>query len=163
MTWYLHLQDQPEMGFCGVCSRVLDPTYVKETHLHNTSLLASIISSVIGTRPFCFCRLIPCPTYKTTNSDPNLHFFWLPGFILQRMSQKAVLRIRIRIRRISMFLGIPNRDPLVRYYEVRYWSGSGSGSSSRSFNHQAKIVRKTLIPTVLWVLYEFFVFEKKMM
>jgi hypothetical protein len=31
----------------------------------------------------------------------------------------------------------------------------GSGSSSRSFYHQAKIVRKTLIPTVLWLLLDF--------
>ncbi len=34
---------------------------------------------------------------------------------------------------------------------LRYGSGSGSGS----FYHQAKIVRKTLIPTVLWLLSEF--------
>jgi hypothetical protein len=33
----------------------------------------------------------------------------------------------------------------------RYGSGSGSGS----FYHQAKIVRKTLIPTVLGLLLEF--------
>ncbi len=31
----------------------------------------------------------------------------------------------------------------------------GSGSGSRSFYHQAKIVRKTLIPTVLWLLFYF--------
>ncbi len=37
----------------------------------------------------------------------------------------------------------------------RYWSGSGSGS----FHHQAKIVRKTLNPTVLWLLYDF-IFEE---
>jgi hypothetical protein len=29
--------------------------------------------------------------------------------------------------------------------------GSGSGSRSGSFYHQAKKVRKTLIPTVLWL------------
>ncbi len=35
-------------------------------------------------------------------------------------------------------------------------SGSGSISHrSGSFHHYAKIVRKTLIPTVLWLLYEF--------
>jgi hypothetical protein len=38
--------------------------------------------------------------------------------------------------------------------------GSGAGPSSqrygsRSFYHQAKIVRKTLIPTVLWLLFDF--------
>jgi hypothetical protein len=38
-------------------------------------------------------------------------------------------------------------------------SGSGSisqrhGSGSGSFYHHAKIVRKTLIPTVLWLLFD---------
>jgi hypothetical protein len=33
--------------------------------------------------------------------------------------------------------------------------GSGSQSGSRSFYHQAKIVRKTLIPTVLWLFFDF--------
>ncbi len=34
--------------------------------------------------------------------------------------------------------------------------GSGYGSRSGSFYHQAKIVRKTLIPTVLWLLLDIF-------
>ncbi len=46
----------------------------------------------------------------------------------------AVLRIRIR-----MFLGLPDPDP----FKQRY------GPGSRSFYNQTKIVRKTLIPTVL--------------
>ncbi len=33
--------------------------------------------------------------------------------------------------------------------------GSGSGSGSGSFYHQAKKVRKTLIPTALWLLFDF--------
>jgi hypothetical protein len=40
--------------------------------------------------------------------------------------------------------------------------GSGSISTrygSGSFYHQAKIVRKTLIPTVLWLLYDFLSFK----
>ncbi len=49
------------------------------------------------------------------------------------------IRIRIRIHRIHMFLGLPDPDPLERY------GSSGSGS----FYHHAKIVRKTLIPTIL--------------
>ncbi len=36
-----------------------------------------------------------------------------------------------------------------------YGSGSESGSGSGSLYHQAKIVRKTLIYTVLWLLYDF--------
>jgi hypothetical protein len=46
------------------------------------------------------------------------------------------------------------------------WSGSGSisqrygsGSGFGSFYHQAKIVRKTSIPTVLWILHDFLSLE----
>jgi hypothetical protein len=49
------------------------------------------------------------------------------------ISHQAVLRIRIRIHRIHMFLGLPDPDPLFR---GTYGSGSGS------FYHHAKIVRK---------------------
>jgi hypothetical protein len=53
--------------------------------------------------------------------------------------------LRIRTRRIRMFLGLqdPDPDPIVR--TQRYGSGSGSGS----FYHQAKIVRNAFIPNVL--------------
>ncbi len=38
-----------------------------------------------------------------------------------------------------------------------FWAGSFSLSyESGSFYHQAKIVRKNLIPTVLWLLYDFY-------
>jgi hypothetical protein len=37
----------------------------------------------------------------------------------------------------------------------RYGSISGSGSGAKSFYIQAKIVRKTLIPTVLLLLFDF--------
>ncbi len=54
----------------------------------------------------------------------------------------------------------PNPDPSDSH--VFGLPGSGSGSSSQrygsgagSFYHQAKIVRKTLIPTVLWLLFDF--------
>jgi hypothetical protein len=39
-------------------------------------------------------------------------------------------------------------------------TGSGSGPGSGSFYHQAKIVRKTLIPIVLCLLLNFFIFKK---
>jgi hypothetical protein len=48
-----------------------------------------------------------------------------------------------RFLRICLFLGLP--DSLVRD------TNHGSGS----FYHQVKIVKKTLIPTVLWLLYDF--------
>ncbi len=55
-------------------------------------------------------------------------------------SLKAVLRIkiRIRIRRIRMFLGLLDPDLLVRGMDP-----------DPDPDHQAKIVRKILIPTVL--------------
>ncbi len=52
---------------------------------------------------------------------------------------------RIRIHRIHMFLGPMDPDPLVTR------CGSGSGS----FCHKAKIVRETLISTILWLLFDF--------
>ncbi len=53
-----------------------------------------------------------------------------------------MLRKRIRLR---MFFGPPGSGSVSK----RYGSGSGSGY------HQAKILRKTLIRTVLWFLYGF--------
>ncbi len=50
--------------------------------------------------------------------------------------------LRIRIRRIHMCFGPPGFGSVSQKY--------GSGS----FYHQAKIVRKTLIPTVLWLLLD---------
>ncbi len=38
-------------------------------------------------------------------------------------------------------------------------SGSGSGSSSGSFYHHAKIVRKTLIPPILWLFLTFYLWK----
>ncbi len=58
--------------------------------------------------------------------------------------------LRIRIRRTRMFLDLPDPDPDPSLF-VRTGFGSGSGS----FKHQAKIVRKTLISTVLWLLHDF--------
>ncbi len=43
-----------------------------------------------------------------------------------------------------MFLGDPDPDPVVRCTDM-----------DPAPEHQAKIVRKTLIPTVLWLLYDF--------
>ncbi len=55
-------------------------------------------------------------------------------------SQSNLNRLLIRIRRIRMFLGLPDPDP-----DPLVQGTYGSGS----FYHQAKIVRKTLIPTAL--------------
>jgi hypothetical protein len=48
------------------------------------------------------------------------------------------LVLRIRIHQIHMFLGLPDPDPLVR----------GMDPDTDPVYHQAKIVRKTFIPTV---------------
>ncbi len=67
---------------------------------------------------------------------------------LKAHNKVPVLRIRIRIRihRIQMFWASRIRS---RTESISQIYGSGS------FYHQAKIVRKTLIPTVLWLFYEF--------
>jgi hypothetical protein len=64
----------------------------------------------------------------------------------QAGSQVAKVVFRIRIHRIRMSLDLPNPDQLVR--------GMDSDPLS-SFYHQAKILRKTLIPTLLWLLLDF--------
>ncbi len=58
----------------------------------------------------------------------------------------------------------PNPDPDPHVFgpprsgstSQRYGSGSCSGSGSGSFYHHAKIVRKTLIPTFLWLFLTFY-------
>ncbi len=55
-------------------------------------------------------------------------------------SQSNLNRLLIRIRRICMFLGLPDPDP-----DPLVQGTYGSGS----FYHEAKIVRKTWIPTAL--------------
>ncbi len=69
-------------------------------------------------------------------------------------------RIQIRIRRIRVF-GPPGSES--GSISQRYGSGFGSSSGSRSFYQQAKTVRKTLIPTAVWLLFWLFIFEKKIM
>jgi hypothetical protein len=64
---------------------------------------------------------------------------------------KAVFRIRILIHRIYMFF----RPPVSGSISQWYGSGSGSGPGCGSFYQLAKTVRKTLIPTVLWLLLDF--------
>ncbi len=48
------------------------------------------------------------------------------------------------------FFGPPRSRSISQSY------GSGSGSESGSLYQQAKIIRKTLIPTVLWLLLDFY-------
>ncbi len=52
-----------------------------------------------------------------------------------------------------MYLGLPDPDWQVRCMDP-------APAESGSFYHQAKIVRKTLIPTVLWLLFGLFMSEK---
>jgi hypothetical protein len=74
-------------------------------------------------------------------SEASLSLIWIFLFT-------AVLRIRIwiRIRRIRTYVFGPSGSRS-GYISERYGSGS--------FYHQAKVVRKTLIPTVFWVLFDF--------
>ncbi len=94
-------------------------------------------------RNFVLCRL--CLELQLT---PRMHCLWVKTTAIIMVLRyyllslgRAVLRIRIRIRihtRIHMFLGLPDPDPLVRGVDP-----------DPDFYHHAKIVRKTLIPTIL--------------
>ncbi len=59
----------------------------------------------------------------------------------------------------------PNPDPRVfgppgsGSTSQRYGSGSCSGSGSGSFSHHAKLVRKTLIPIILWLFLTFYLWK----
>jgi hypothetical protein len=69
-----------------------------------------------------------------------MHFTSIPISFFWFFSSPFFMLSFTRVRRIRMFLGLLDLDPLVRGY--------GSGSGSGSFYHQAKVVLKTLIPTV---------------
>jgi hypothetical protein len=59
------------------------------------------------------------------------------------------------VHRVPATIIHPDRDPFV-FGPPGSWSvsqGYGSGSGYRFFSHQAKIISKTLIPTVLWLLF----------
>ncbi len=61
-----------------------------------------------------------------------------------------VLRIRIRIHRIHMFLGLLDPDPLVRGLDLRIWILLSSCKNSK----------KNLIPTILWLFLTFYLWKK---
>jgi hypothetical protein len=80
--------------------------------------------------------------------------------ILKRKSYFQARHYLLLFRPISVFVSVadPNLDPdLADPYvfeppgsgSIRQSYGSGSGSGSGSFYHQAKIVRRTWIPTAL--------------
>ncbi len=66
------------------------------------------------------------------------------------------MSLRVAVLRIRSLIHTPRSGSI----STTYGSESGSRFSSGSFYHQAKTVRKTLIPTVLWLLYDFSSFEK---
>jgi hypothetical protein len=85
------------------------------------------------------------------NRSESRFFCRLENNLLRGISFVTRTVLRIRIRRIHMFLGFLNPNPQVR--GIRYGSGSGPGSDP--LYNQAKIARKTLIPTVLLLLFDF--------
>ncbi len=91
-----------------------------------------------------------CQKIMIQDSDYNL--LAVMGIQIRIQIRIRKVRISIRIRRIHlrigwirMFFGVPD-DPHLDPLE----QGSGSGSSSGSFHHKQKIVRKTLISS-LWL------------
>ncbi len=78
---------------------------------------------------------------------PGTRMVWLNSCVFTSVADPDAHRILIR--KIHIFW-----PPGSASGSVSHKYGSGSGSGSRSF-HQTKIVRKTLISTVLWLLYDF--------
>ncbi len=76
----------------------------------------------------------------------------LGAFLLMKPLERAVLRIRIRIRirlhEIRMFFDLSDQhpDPLV--------TRTDPARDRSIFHHKAKIVRKTSISIVLWLLFD---------
>jgi hypothetical protein len=70
----------------------------------------------------------------------------------------------IDCKRTSVADPDPNPDPDPHVFgppgsgstSLRYGSGSCSGSGSESFYHHAKVVRKTLIPTIFLLFFTFY-------
>jgi hypothetical protein len=93
------------------------------------------------------CGVIKIVKHRTVSYLVPYFFFFRTSSSIANEFEADIFRLRepvlrIRIRRIHMF----------------FWPGSGSASQrsgSGSFYHQAKLVRKTLIPTVLWLLFDF--------
>jgi hypothetical protein len=77
------------------------------------------------------------------------------GMIVPSLEYILIPVLRIRIRRIRMFLGLldPGPDPLVRGTDP-----DPATDPDPSFIKK-KLVRKTLIPTVLWLLFDFLSFK----
>ena len=91
-------------------------------------------------------------SYRAWNGKTNhltlFHVCYLN--ISSAMPLEAVLQIRIH--RIHMFFGPPGSGSTSQ----RYGSGYGSCSGSGSFYRHAKLVRKTLIPTILRLFLTFY-------
>ncbi len=79
------------------------------------------------------CRILYCRLQRSVRSE----FVHKGTHSLMTEGNCSYTMLRIRIRRIHTFLGLPDPDPLER-------GTDGSGY----FYHKAKIVRKTLIPTL---------------
>ncbi len=74
-------------------------------------------------------------------TNPNMKLLKVRSYGLKQMHRYLQAVLRLRIRRIYLFFGPPGSGSISQ----RYGSGSGYGS----LNYQAKIVKITLIPTVL--------------
>ncbi len=70
-------------------------------------------------------------------------------------SSSSYFNCRLLPSSLCVFYSVsdPNPEPIPDPPDPHLFGPPGSGS--RSFYHQAKIVRKTLIPTVLWLVLDF--------
>ncbi len=89
-------------------------------------------------------------SHQSQGQKVQPHFFHIRSFLQEFV--KKVLALKAVFHPDPHVFGLPGSG----FISQRFRSGSGSGS----FYHQAKIVRKTLIPTVLRLLFYFFIINK---
>ncbi len=135
-------------SFCPLLSNYIERIkmnnrfiFVENDFLFETLLLSSLHPGCLVDKSSCFCLQIQTRIHSTVLV--RTYIFYLS----------------------SCSVADPNPDPLDPYEFGSPGSASGSISQryvSGSFYHQAKIVRKTLIPIVLWLLYDFMYLWKTM-
>ncbi len=106
-------------------------------------------------------RFFPRPFLKKKDPQRNGR---LGYFTVYKIEPQSIAKINFFVKNVQRLLKIsvadpdPNPDPPDQHVLGSPGSGSISlryGSGSGSFYHQAKIVRKTLIPIALWLIFDF--------
>ncbi len=154
----LYVYQLRSTGTLPTCSQILTPwltlcwsqLYILQSGTKNLSsvLYASLVFLASTEKGTVHCKYIEySENLLSEKGGLNSEYHWFFALIYMK-SLDTKLRLLKPVFRIHMFSGSGST-------RERYGSGSGSGS----FYHLVKIVRKTLIPTVFFLLLLDF-FEK---